>query len=341
MHMKTKYTLFRRGGIFYSQDSATGQQKSLRTRDEAEASQLVNARNEAHRQPVLNLHLARAYLTASDPAFVARTWQTVMAQLQARGKESSRERYATVFKSPAYDALRKKTLLETTADDFFAVFKDGKVSIVYFLKRLHNFALSLGWIAIPIVAPYLWPKYEAKDRRGITRDEHQDVLAKEKTAEWKLFLELLWETGAAQSDAANFKAEDIDWPTRTISYFRQKTGSLAQFTISKALEQALQHLPTTGALFPNLSQFSANDRASRFRRRCERAGVAGVTLHCYRYAWAERAKIVGMPERFAQAALGHNSKAIHRAYAKKAVIIAPSLEDYEQRAATLQPSVMA
>ena len=41
-----------------------------------------------------------------------------------------------------------------------------------------------------------------------------------------------------------------------------------------------------------------------------------------------------MPERFAQAALGHNSKAIHRAYAKKAVIIAPSLEDYENRAAT-------
>ena len=59
--------------------------------------------------------------------------------------------------------------------------------------------------------------------------------------------------------------------------------------------------------------------------------MTGVTLHCYRYAWAERAKIVGMPERFAQAALGHNSKAIHRAYAKKAIIIAPSLEDYEQK----------
>ena len=51
--MKTKYTLFRRGGIYYSQDSATGQQKSLRTRDEAEALQLINARNEAQRQPVL------------------------------------------------------------------------------------------------------------------------------------------------------------------------------------------------------------------------------------------------------------------------------------------------
>ena len=55
--------------------------------------------------------------------------------------------------------------------------------------------------------------------------------------------ELLWETGAAQSDAANFTAEDIDWQTRTISYFRQKTGSLAQFTISKALEKVLQQLP--------------------------------------------------------------------------------------------------
>jgi predicted HD phosphohydrolase len=118
--------------MFYMQDSATGKQTSLRTKDETEAKSLLNARNEAQRQPVLNLHLARAYLTASDPAFVERTWQTVMEQLQSRGKDSSRERYASVFKSPSFDALRNKKLLETTADDFFAVFKEGKVSIVYF-----------------------------------------------------------------------------------------------------------------------------------------------------------------------------------------------------------------
>jgi integrase len=341
MHMNTKYTLFRRNGIYYSQDSVTGQQKSLRTRDEAEALQLINARNEAHRQPVLNLQLARAYLTASDPAFVERTWQMVMDQLQARGKDASRLRYAYVFKSSAFDGLRHKRLMETSADDFLAVFKDGKVSVIDFLKRLHNFAVHLGWIAVPIVAPCLWPKYEPKERRGIMLDEHQSVLAAEKTAEWKLFLELLWETGAAQSDAANFKAEDIDWQTKTISYFRQKTGSLAQFTISTALEKMLQQLPTTGALFPQLSPLSESDRASRFRRRCHRAGVFGVTLHCYRYAWAERAKVAGMPERFAQAALGHNSKAIHRAYAKKAVIIAPTIEDYERKAASLPPMVAA
>lgn len=231
---------------------------------------------------MLNLHLARAYLTASDPAFVERTWSAVMEQMQSRGKESSRERYASVFKSPSFDGLRNKKLMETTADDFFAVFKQNKVAINEFLKRLHNFALHLGWIAIPIVAPYLWPKYEPKDRRGITQAEHETILANEKKAEWKLYLELLWETGAAQSDAVNFKAEDIDWQSRTISYFRMKTGSLAQFTISKKLETVLSHLPTTGPLFPKLSTFTANDRASRFRRRCHKAGVTGVTLHCYR-----------------------------------------------------------
>ena len=39
-----------------------------------------------------------------------------------------------------------------------------------------------------------------------------------------------------------------------------------------------------------------------------------------------------IPKRFAQEALGHNSKAVHRAYAKRALMKIPSLEDYEQRA---------
>ncbi len=329
--MKTKHTLFRRGEMFHMQDSATGRQTSLRAKDETEAKRLLNARNEAQQQPTLNLHLARAYLTASNPAYVERAWQTVMEQMQSRGKESSRERYASVFKPASFDALRKKKLLGTTADDFFAIFKDGKVSIVGFLKRLRNFALSMGWIALPVVAPYLWPKYVAKAQRGITSSEQQRLLIREKKTEWKLFLELLWETGAAQGDAANITAEDLDSQSRTITYFRKKTGSRAQFTISNKLETVLTQLPSTGPLFPNLSQLTSNDRATRFRRRCQRAGVSGVTLHCYRYAWAERARVVGMPERFAQAALGHNSSAIHRAYAKKAQVIVPSLEAYERK----------
>ena len=55
--MKTNYTLYRRGEMFYMQDSATGKQTSLRTKNETEAKSLLSARNDAQRQPVLNLHL--------------------------------------------------------------------------------------------------------------------------------------------------------------------------------------------------------------------------------------------------------------------------------------------
>jgi len=70
-------------------------------------------------------------------------------------------------------------------------------------------------------------------------------------------------------------------------------------------------------------------RAVEFKRRCTGLAIKGITLHSYRYAWAERAKTAGYPERFAQEALGHNSKAVHRAYARRAQVKVPSLEEYE------------
>ena len=46
---------------------------------------------------------------------------------------------------------------------------------------------------------------------------------------------------------------------------------------------------------------------------------------------AQRALKCGYPERFAQQALGHNSKAVHHAYSKHAEVTVPSLEEYEQQ----------
>ena len=71
----------------------------------------------------------------------------------------------------------------------------------------------------------------------------------------------------------------------------------------------LNQLPNQGPLFPHISKTSDNARSSEFRRRCNTVHVYGISLHSYRYAWAERAKTCGYPERFAQEALGHNSKA--------------------------------
>jgi integrase len=90
-------------------------------------------------------------------------------------------------------------------------------------------------------------------------------------------------------------------------------------------------LSAEGVLFPYLSSVRANDRATEFRSRCRQLNIQGVTLHSYRYAWAERAKTCGFPERFAQEALGHGSKAVARAYAKKAKVLVPCLEEYERK----------
>jgi hypothetical protein len=49
-----------------------------------------------------------------------------------------------------------------------------------------------------------------------------------------------------------------------------------------------------------------------------------------------RQRPCGYPERFAQEALGHQSKAVHRAYARKAQVVIPTLEDYERNLAAAE-----
>jgi len=62
-------------------------------------------------------------------------------------------------------------------------------------------------------------------------------------------------------------AEDVDWTSRTITYFRMKTGSRAQFTISKKLETVL-------STCPQRAHCSRDSRRSR--RTTGQAGFAAV-----------------------------------------------------------------
>jgi len=141
---------------------------------------------------------------------------------------------------------------------------------------------------------------------------------------------LLWHTGGCQTDIATLTAENIDWKQRIISYSRRKTGSVSHLSFGEEAAEILRRRPASGSLFPKLALWHEKHRAKEFKRRCVGLGIDGITLHSYRYAWAERALKAGYPERFAQAALGHNSKAVHRAYARKAKVIIPTLEDYER-----------
>ncbi|HUD49738.1 MAG TPA: tyrosine-type recombinase/integrase [Candidatus Baltobacteraceae bacterium] len=338
--MKQRFYLYRRGETFYLQDSRTGKQQSLETKDRKAALRLLEIKRQTVADPGFNQFILKSCLTTQDPLLGKRTWQSVMEQMQTHGKESTRTRCARAMQSRAFDALRHVKLVETTAEDFVTILNGGKVSVAHYLKRLHNLAVGLGWLAFPVLAPRLWPKPRFKSKRGITASEHQRILAVEKNPERSLFYQLLWEIGSSQSDAAMLTAENIDWQTRSLTYFRMKTGEQAQLAISKSMAAILEQLPTTGPLFPKITATIDNARSAEFYRRCKLLGIEGVTLHSYRYAWAERAKTCGYPERFAQAALGHNSKAVHRAYAKKAYVLIPTLEDYERRMATAAAPVV-
>ena len=158
-----------------------------------------------------------------------------------------------------------------------------------------------------------------------------------KTRNERQYYQLAWHLGASQGDLANLHAEDVDWADHIISFWRAKTRwrgqQPPQIRFGAEVEAVIVTLPTTGPFFPNLRRVKSEHRATEFRQRCHGLGIQGVTLQSYRYSWAERAKVAGYPERFAQLALGHNSKAVHRAYARKAQVTLPPLEDYEKAAA--------
>lgn len=334
--MKNRYRLYRRttGGTFYVHDSETGKQESLGTRDRAEAMTLLNARNESVRQPQLNLQIAKAYLAGTDSGVSKRTWQNALNHLIGTKSGTTQERWQRASNDKAFDCIRDRIIIETQGEHLLSCLKAGTVSTNVHLRKLHNFCIDMNWLPWPLIPKRLWPEVRFGTKRAITYEEHKAIIEREKNPEWKSFFQLCWLLGGSQSDIANLRAEDIDWQNQVIAYARQKTESVAMIHFGEDIEKALRCLPSEGPVFPKISLIHEKHRAAQFKRRCMSVGVKGVTLHSYRYAWAERAKQCGYPERFAQEALGHNSKAIHRAYARKAKVKLPSLESYEKQAGT-------
>ena len=103
-NVQLKYRLYRRrNDVFYWQDNRSKKQGTLRTTDRREAERLLHAMNESHRQPTLNLNLARAYLAAHDPKMAERKWQAVMDEMATHGIPTTQQRCARGFRSKAYE----------------------------------------------------------------------------------------------------------------------------------------------------------------------------------------------------------------------------------------------
>lgn len=76
--MKNRFRIVRYsryGGVYYLHDTETDLRWSLRTTDEARATELLVAKNEAAREPAFNLQKSRVYMAASDPGVAKRTYE--------------------------------------------------------------------------------------------------------------------------------------------------------------------------------------------------------------------------------------------------------------------------
>jgi integrase len=327
--------------MYYCFDKTTRKRASLHTTNEDEARQIVEAKNTAMRQPVLNLQIAKAYISGTDSGINTRTWKQAIEVLTNTKQDANRERWLRVVKDRALVPLLPRVIIETQGETLLRVLQGGTVSTNVYLRRLHNFCLDMNWLPWPLIPKRQWPAVRFKDKRAITAEEHARIVAREQNLERKAFYQMAWHLGASQSDLAHLQSEDVDWQTGIICYVRMKLrhrgGRPPQIRIGRELEAILATLPKSGPLFPYLSAVRPGDRATEFKQRCAGLGIHGVTLHSYRYAWAERAKTAGYPERFAQVHLGHGSKACSRAYAKNAPVTLPPLEEYERKIVQFPP----
>jgi integrase len=294
--MKKRFRLIRRnerGGKLYLFDTLTGKRESLKTPNTDDAQQIVHARNEAERQPIINKHIAKAYLVASDSAISTRTWQNAFDTIIASKKGETQARWQRAAKEKPFGLIRNCVIVETQADQLLAVLNAGGVSTNVHLRKLSNFCLDMGWLPWPIIPKKQWPKIVYGEKRAITLEEHQKIIGRERNPERRSFYELCWEIGGSQGDVACLHAEDIDWTERVIAFKRKKTTTPVLFHFGEAVAGILKALPKAGPLFPYLITLRASDRATEFKQRCETVGVSGVTLDSFRYALAERMARIG------------------------------------------------
>jgi hypothetical protein len=118
-NMNTRYRLiFRgiRGGMYYCVDKATGKRASLNTTNPDEARQILEAKNQAESQPVLNLQIAKAYIAGTDSGITSRTWQQAIEAVVNTKQGANKERWQRVVKDRALAPLLPRVIIETQGD---------------------------------------------------------------------------------------------------------------------------------------------------------------------------------------------------------------------------------
>ena len=254
----------------YYFDRKLDKRLNLGTRYEAEAKQLIEAKNIAKRQPTLNLQIAKAYIAGSDNGVKTRTWREAMEALTNNKPRAKKECWQRVAKDRALALLRDMVFIETQGEQLLKILQSGAVSTKDYRHRLHNFCLDMNWLPWPLIPKRQWPAVRFGDNRAITAEENRQIVEREKNTERRAFYQFEWHLDASQSDLARLQADVVDWQTRITCYERinlNGRGQPAQIRSGKEIEEILKDLPSTGPLFPYLATVRTGDRATEFKQR--------------------------------------------------------------------------
>lgn len=126
MSVKNKYRMFLRGTVYWIQDNESGNKRPSAPKTARKPSGFFNAKNEAHRQPIINLQIARAYLMVSDSEASRRTWSDGMgdpSQLFYEGQSVELLRKVQDVNSFA-EQLKSILRIKLSRDEKYAVMGD-------------------------------------------------------------------------------------------------------------------------------------------------------------------------------------------------------------------------
>ena len=316
-------------GTLYA-ENIHGDRLSLRTKNRKMAEEILRGYQASVEKPNFAYKVGLAYLGETDPEAENRTWLDVIdAYIRRSAAGPTRNRLETAKKDKALRKILKLNILQDRprqAGLFFEALNLGRISTNVFLRRFHNFALDMGWIPAPIIPRRQWPKVRYAAKKAITEEQYRKIVDREQNPEKQAFYHLLWHLGGSQTDIAILTAEAIDWANRTVNFPRKKNHQSCAQRFGDECAAVLEKLPKQGLLLPSIARLGEGDRATYFTLRCRTLGIQGISLHSFRYSWAERAAAAGMPERYAMMALGHKSRAIHQAYSKNLATTIDSLE---------------
>jgi site-specific recombinase XerD len=228
-----------------------------------------------------------------------------------------RLRYASLWKS----ALAGKTLRQVVPGDVERYIGKRVAEVspatvnreLAFLKRVFQVAIGDGYADINPVRAVKMFKENNKRVRFLSETEEERLHAQLSQSDWSL-VEFALQTGLRQAEQFHLRWENIDFPSRTVTVTRSKSGELRRVRMNDTVTRLLRDLAAYARgpwVFPSRTRETSRDSQNFLHRSflpaLKRAGIENFRWHDLRHTFASRLVMAGVDLRTVQELMGHHS----------------------------------